>query len=115
GGTKNGIGVGEAVVFFNVELAREFDYRCKQGGQLASKMRFLSAPWVGLLQDGAWLRHAMAQRLDADPRIAARAGRIPGGDQRRVRRDPRRRCAGPAPTRLEVLHERRRRLRASDV
>jgi threonine aldolase len=70
GGTKNGIGVGEAVVFFNVELAREFDYRCKQGGQLASKMRFLSAPWVGLLQDGAWLRHAkhanaMAQRLEA--------------------------------------------------
>jgi threonine aldolase len=70
GGTKNGIGVGEAVVFFNAELAREFDYRCKQGGQLASKMRFLSAPWVGLLQDGAWLRHAkhanaMARRLDA--------------------------------------------------
>jgi len=69
GGTKNGLGVGEAVVFFNPELAREFDYRCKQGGQLASKMRFLSAPWVGLLQDGAWLRHArhanaMAKRLE---------------------------------------------------
>jgi threonine aldolase len=70
GGTKNGLAVGEAVVFFNHELAREFDYRCKQGGQLASKMRFLSAPWVGVLKDGAWLRHAkhanaMAQRLDA--------------------------------------------------
>lgn len=70
GGTKNGIAVGEAVVFFNPELAREFDYRCKQGGQLASKMRFLSAPWVGMLQDGAWLRHAkhanaMAKRLEA--------------------------------------------------
>jgi len=70
GGTKNGIAVGEAVVFFNLELAREFDYRCKQGGQLASKMRFLSAPWVGMLQDGAWLRHAahanaMAKRLEA--------------------------------------------------
>jgi len=70
GGTKNGIAVGEAVVFFNPELAREFDYRCKQGGQLASKMRFLSAPWVGMLQDGAWLRHAkhanaMAQRLES--------------------------------------------------
>src|SRR5215472_11903158 len=69
GGTKNGIAVGEAVVFFNLELAREFDYRCKQGGQLASKMRFLSAPWVGMLQDGAWLRHAkhanaMARRLE---------------------------------------------------
>jgi threonine aldolase len=58
GGTKNGMAVGEAVVFFNRELAREFDYRCKQGGQLASKMRFLSAPWVGMLRDGAWLRHA---------------------------------------------------------
>jgi threonine aldolase len=58
GGTKNGTAVGDAVVFFNSELAREFDYRCKQAGQLASKMRFLSAPWVGLLQDGAWLRHA---------------------------------------------------------
>src|SRR5437588_6174554 len=58
GGTKNGIGVGEAVVFFNKELAKEFDYRCKQGGQLASKMRFLSAPWLGMLKDGAWLKHA---------------------------------------------------------
>jgi threonine aldolase len=58
GGTKNGTHVGEAVVFFDRELAREFDYRCKQGGQLASKMRFISAPWVGMLQDGAWLRHA---------------------------------------------------------
>ena len=58
GGTKNGIGIGEAVVFFDRELARDFDYRRKQGGQLASKMRFLSAPWLGMLQDGAWLRHA---------------------------------------------------------
>ena len=58
GGTKNGIAIGEAVVFFNKELARDFDYRCKQGGQLASKMRYLSAPWVGMLRDGAWLKHA---------------------------------------------------------
>ena len=69
GGTKNGIAVGEAVVFFDRELAREFDYRCKQGGQLASKMRFLSAPWTGVLKDGAWLKHArhanaMAKRLE---------------------------------------------------
>jgi threonine aldolase len=70
GGSKNVIALGEAVVFFNPELAREFDYRCKQGGQLASKMRFLSAPWVGMLQDGAWLRYgahtnAMAKALEA--------------------------------------------------
>ncbi|MSU64185.1 MAG: low specificity L-threonine aldolase [Pedosphaera sp.] len=68
GGTKNGTHVGDAVVFFNRELAREFDYRCKQAGQLASKMRFLAAPWVGMLENGAWLRHAshanaMAQLL----------------------------------------------------
>ena len=58
GGTKNGSAVGDAVVFFNRELAAEFDYRCKQSGQLCSKMRFLSAPWVGMLENGAWLRHA---------------------------------------------------------
>jgi threonine aldolase len=58
GGTKNGTGIGDAVVFFDPELAGEFDYRCKQAGQLASKMRYLSAPWVGLLKDGAWLRRA---------------------------------------------------------
>ena len=73
GGTKNGLAVGEAVVFFNRELAHEFDYRCKQGGQLASKMRFLSAPWIGMLRDGAWLRHAahandMARRLESHMR-----------------------------------------------
>jgi threonine aldolase len=70
GGTKNGTGIGDAVVFFNPQLADEFDFRCKQAGQLASKMRYLSAPWVGLLKDGAWLRHAahanaMASHLES--------------------------------------------------
>ncbi|HEX6276888.1 MAG TPA: low specificity L-threonine aldolase [Polyangiaceae bacterium] len=68
GGTKNGSHVGEAVVFFNRELSREFDYRCKQAGQLCSKMRFLAAPWIGMLEGGVWLRNArhanaMAERL----------------------------------------------------
>jgi threonine aldolase len=58
GGTKNGLLTTEAVVFFNRELAREFDYRVKQSGQLASKMRFASAQWAAVLRDGAWLRHA---------------------------------------------------------
>jgi threonine aldolase len=39
-------------------LATDFDYRCKQAGQLASKMRFLAAPWVGMLESGAWLSNA---------------------------------------------------------
>lgn len=57
GGTKNGLLTTEAVVFFNRELAREFDYRVKQSGQLSSKMRFASAQWTEVLRDGAWLRH----------------------------------------------------------
>ncbi|HEY9735245.1 MAG TPA: low specificity L-threonine aldolase [Trichocoleus sp.] len=57
-GTKNGLAIGEAIVFFNRELAQDFAYRCKQAGQLASKMRFISAPWLGLLESGAWLRNA---------------------------------------------------------
>jgi threonine aldolase len=69
GGTKNGVGLGEAVVFFDTALAEEFAFRCKQAGQLASKMRCLSAPWLGLLREDAWLRHAgransMAARLE---------------------------------------------------
>jgi threonine aldolase len=68
GGTKNGMPLGEAVVIFDEELADEFDYRTKQAGQLASKMRFLAAPWVGMLESGAWLKRAQhanacAQRL----------------------------------------------------
>lgn len=58
GTAKNGSAVGEAVVFFNKDLAYEFDFRAKQAGQLASKMRFLSAPLAGMLEGGAWLRHA---------------------------------------------------------
>uniref|UniRef100_UPI000B3E729B threonine aldolase family protein n=1 Tax=Komagataeibacter europaeus TaxID=33995 RepID=UPI000B3E729B len=68
GGTKNGMAVSEAILFFERSLADGFDYRCKQAGQLASKMRFLSAPWVGMLESGAWLRtahhaNACAKRL----------------------------------------------------
>ena len=58
GGTKNGMAVGEAVLFFDRALATDFDYRCKQAGQLASKMRFLAAPWVGMLASGSWLTNA---------------------------------------------------------
>jgi threonine aldolase len=70
GGVKNGLGAGEAVVFFDKALADEFAWRIKQGGQLNSKMRLVTAPWTGLLADDVWLRNArhanaMAQRLAA--------------------------------------------------
>lgn len=82
GGTKNGLLTTEAVVFFNRELAREFDYRVKQSGQLASKMRFAGAQWEAVLQDGAWLRHAahanrQAQKLAAGLRELGYALLVP--------------------------------------
>lgn len=77
GGAKNGMALGEAVVFFNRELADEFEYRCKQAGQLASKMRFISAPWIGMLENGTWLRNAAhANRMAA--LLAAGLEGIPG-------------------------------------
>ena len=72
GGTKMGMACGEAVIFFNRNLAVDFDYRCKQAGQLASKMRFLAAGWVGMLENGAWLRHAQ----HANRYAALLAGRL---------------------------------------
>lgn len=77
GGTKNGMAIGEAVVFFDRELAAEFEYRCKQAGQLASKMRFLSASWVGMLRDDAWLRHASHANAMA-ALLETRIAEIPG-------------------------------------
>lgn len=70
--TKLGAGVGEAVIFFDPSLAEEFDYRCKQAGQLASKMRFITAAWCGLLRDDAWravAAHANRQAQNLRERI----------------------------------------------
>jgi len=58
GGTKNGATAGELVIFFDKKISREFDYRAKQAGHLGSKMRFLAAQWLGLLNRDAWLRNA---------------------------------------------------------
>ncbi len=77
GGTKNGLPFGEAILFFDSALAEEFARRRKQGGQLASKMRFLAAPWVGVLADGAWLRHAAHANAMAR-KVADAIGGLPG-------------------------------------
>jgi len=68
GGTKAGMPPTEAVVIFDRALVRRFDARLKQAGQLPSKARYLAAPFIGMLEDGAFVRHAahanaMAQRL----------------------------------------------------
>ena len=71
GGTKNGAAAGELVIFFDKKMSREFDYRAKQAGQLGSKMRFLAAPWLGLLTGDVWLRNAQHAN-DAARRLASR-------------------------------------------
>ncbi len=73
GGTKNGaVGV-EAVVLMAEDLDGSVPFQRKQQMQLASKMRFLAAQFIGLLEDGVWLKNArhanaMAQRLAAGVR-----------------------------------------------
>ena len=92
------------MIFFDRALAADFDYRCKQAGQLASKMRFLAAPWVGMLEGGAWLKNAAhanacAQRLaDAVADLPGLQADVPGRGQRGL---PRR-----SDDRLQALRQR---------
>ena len=68
GGVKNGLAVGELIMFFDRALAEEFGWRMKQAGQLNAKMRLVAAAWIGLMENGVWLdnahhANAMARRL----------------------------------------------------
>ena len=68
GGTKSGLLGAEAVVFFRPDLAADYLYARKQGTQLASKMRFLSAQLLRLFEGDLWREtaghaNAMARRL----------------------------------------------------
>lgn len=58
GGAKNGMMYGEAVIFFERSLARDFKYTRKQGTHLPSKMRFISAQFEALLANDLWLKNA---------------------------------------------------------
>ncbi|PAB57404.1 threonine aldolase family protein [Anaeromicrobium sediminis] len=58
GGTKNGMMIGEAIVCLNPDLSKYFKYIRKQGMQLISKMRFVSAQFIGYLEDDLWIKNA---------------------------------------------------------
>ncbi len=73
GGTKNGMMFGEAVLFFNPELAQYMKFIRKQSMQLHSKMRFISAQFEALLSNDLWKRNAehsnqMAKLLEIELR-----------------------------------------------
>ena len=78
GGAKNGMMYGEAVVFFDPALAKDFKYTRKQGTHLPSKMRFISAQFEALLLDDLWRDNAahanrmaqiLAKELEKIPQV----------------------------------------------
>lgn len=83
GGTKNGAMLGEAIVVLDPEASAGLTYLRKLDMQLASKMRFVSAQLVALLEGDLWLRNAshanaMAQRLRAGVEAGLADGTIRG-------------------------------------
>jgi threonine aldolase len=77
GGTKNGLVAGEAVVFFKLALADDFEFKRMQGMQLASKMRFIAAQFTALLTNDLWKRSATHSNKMALA-LAAQLKGIPG-------------------------------------
>ena len=83
GGTKNGMMVGECVLVLNPEASEGLTYLRKLNMQLASKMRFISAQFIALLEGDLWLRNAthanaMAARLRGALEDAMASGAITG-------------------------------------
>jgi threonine aldolase len=73
GGTKAGATPTESIVLLDKSLGRRFGARLKHGGQLVSKARFLAAPWIGMLESGAW----RARAAHANVMAARLAGAMP--------------------------------------
>lgn len=83
GGTKNGAMLGEAIVVLDPEASSGLPYLRKLNMQLSSKMRFVSAQLIALLEDDLWLRNArhsnaMAQRLRSGVQAGLADGTIRG-------------------------------------
>lgn len=76
GGAKNGMMYGEAVVFFDKSLAKDFKYTRKQGTHLPSKMRFISAQFEALLTNELWRQNAQHANQMAQ-HLAIELGKIP--------------------------------------
>lgn len=77
GATKNGALGAEAVIFFDQENVKDFEYRRKKGGHLISKMRFVSAQLDAYLKGERWLIHAARANALAK-KLAAGLREVPG-------------------------------------
>jgi threonine aldolase len=79
GGTKNGAMGVEAVIVMRSGDAANAPYLRKQHMQLSSKMRFLAAQFIALLDDDLWLQNARHANAMAS-RLAAGLADLPGVD-----------------------------------
>ncbi|MHC1752379.1 threonine aldolase family protein [Humidesulfovibrio sp.] len=104
GGTKNGLMFGEAVVFFRPELAADFPFIRKQGMQLCSKMRFIAAQFLALLEDGLWRENA----ANANAMARLLADELAGAPGVRITQSPQTNAvfAALAPQVIEALQRR---------
>jgi threonine aldolase len=76
GGTKNGAMGAEAVIVMHPDDTAAAPYLRKQHMQLSSKMRYLAAQFIALLDDNLWLRNATHANMMAS-RLAAGLAKIP--------------------------------------
>ena len=79
GATKNGCLAAEAVIFFNRDNAKDFEFRRKRAGHLWSKQRFIAAQFEAWLQDDLWLSLAAHANTSA-ARLSNALGAIAGVD-----------------------------------
>lgn len=76
GGTKNGMMIGEAIISLNKDLSKAFKFYRKQGMQLLSKMRFVSAQFISYLEEDLWKNNA-AKANDMGKYFAKELSQIP--------------------------------------
>lgn len=77
GGTKNGMMYGEAVIIFNKKLDKSMKFIRKQGMHLNSKLRFVSAQFLGYLENDLWRDNAQNANAMASL-LRSKAEEIPG-------------------------------------
>ncbi|SHH40535.1 threonine aldolase family protein [Tepidibacter thalassicus] len=58
GGTKNGMMYGEAIISFNPKLSENLKYLRKQGMNVISKMRYISAQFLAFFENELWKENA---------------------------------------------------------
>jgi threonine aldolase len=77
GATKNGCMLAEAVVVFGERQIRQLWYKAKQAGNIAAKLRFVSAQLLAYGHDGLWLELARRANAAAD-KLARELSHLPG-------------------------------------